>query len=48
MFRLELAQWKFLDALVVELDQAIEEALRPFLIVAELVKTIPGFRNLLK
>jgi transposase len=43
MLRLELAQWKFLDALVAELEQAIEEALRPFAEAAELVKTIPGF-----
>jgi transposase len=43
MLRLELAQWKFLDALVTELEHAIEEALRPFAEAAELVKTIPGF-----
>jgi transposase len=43
MLRLELAQWKFLDALVTELEQAIEEAMRPFAEAAELVKTIPGF-----
>jgi transposase len=45
MLRLELAQWKFLDALVVELEQAIEEALGPFLAAVNLVKTIPGFSD---
>lgn len=43
MLRLELAQWKFLDALVAELEVAIEEALRPFQEAARRVKTIPGF-----
>jgi transposase len=43
LLRLELAQWKFLDALVAELEQAIEEALGPFLTAVELVKTVPGF-----
>ena len=43
MLRLELAQWKFLNALVAELEEAIEDALRPFAEAAELVKTIPGF-----
>jgi transposase len=43
MLRLELAQWKFLDALVAELEEAIEDAMRPFAEAAELVKTIPGF-----
>ena len=43
MLRLELAQWKFLDALVTELEHAIEEALRPFAEAARLVRTIPGF-----
>jgi transposase len=43
MLRLELAQWKFLDALVAELEGAIEEALRPFAEAARRVKTIPGF-----
>jgi transposase len=45
MLRLELAQWKFLDALVGELEQAIEEALGPFLAAVALVKTIPGFSD---
>lgn len=45
LLRLELAQWKFLDALVAELEQAIEEALGPFLTAVELVKTIPGFSD---
>jgi transposase len=45
MLRLELAQWKFLDALVAELEQAIEEALGPFLAAVKLVKTIPGFSD---
>jgi transposase len=45
MLRLELAQWKFLDALVAELEIAIEEALRPFAEAVELVKTIPGFSD---
>ena len=45
MLRLELAQWKFLDALVAELEIAIEEALRPFAEAANLVKTIPGFSD---
>jgi len=45
MLRLELAQWKFLDALVAELEIAIEEALRPFAEAAKLVKTIPGFSD---
>ncbi len=43
MLRLELAQWKFLDALIAELERAIEEALRPFLEAVNLLKTIPGF-----
>jgi transposase len=43
MLRLELAQWKFLDALVKELEGAIEEALRPFGEATELIKTCPGF-----
>jgi transposase len=43
MLRLELAQWKFLDALVTELELAIEGALRPFAEAAKLVMTIPGF-----
>jgi transposase len=43
MLRLELAQWKFLDTLVGELEQAIETALGPFAAAAALVKTIPGF-----
>lgn len=43
MLRLELAQWKFLDALVTELEHAIEEALRPFAEAARLVRTMPGF-----
>jgi transposase len=43
MLRLELAQWRFLDALVKELEHAIEEALRPFAEAAKLVRTIPGF-----
>lgn len=45
MLRLELAQWKFLDALVAELERAIEEALRPFLEAADRLKTIPGFSD---
>jgi len=45
MLRLELAQWKFLDALVNELEQAIEKALAPFMQAVELVKTIPGFSD---
>jgi transposase len=45
MLRLELAQWKFLDALVEELEGAIEAALRPFAEAANLVKTIPGFSD---
>lgn len=45
MLRLELAQWKFLDALVGELEVAIEEALHPFAEAAALVKTIPGFSD---
>lgn len=43
MLRLELAPWKFLDALVAELEVAIEEALRPFQEAARGVQTIPGF-----
>lgn len=43
MLRLELAHWKFLDALAAELEIAIEEALSPFAEAVELVKTIPGF-----
>jgi transposase len=46
MLRLELAQWKFLDALAHELEVAIEEALRPFGEAAELIKTIPGFSDI--
>lgn len=45
MLRLELAQWNFLDALVKELEKAIEEALGPFLAAVTLVKTIPGFSD---
>jgi transposase len=45
MLRLELAQWKFLDALVAELEIAIEEAMRPFAEAVKLVKTIPGFSD---
>ena len=45
MLRLELAQWKFLDALVEELEGAIEEALRPFAEATNLVKTVPGFSD---
>lgn len=43
MLRLLLAEWNFLDALVKEIDQEIEEALRPFGEAVELVRTIPGF-----
>ena len=45
LLRLELAQWKVLDALVAELEVAIEEALGPFAETAERVKTIPGFSD---
>lgn len=43
MLRLELAQWKFLNTLIGELEAAIEEALGPFLTAVALIKTIPGF-----
>ncbi len=46
MLRMELAQWKFLDKLVTDLEDAIEEALAPFLKAVELVKTIPGFSDI--
>lgn len=45
MLRLELAQWKFLDALTAELEVSIEEAMRPFAEAAKLVKSIPGFSD---
>ena len=45
MLRLELAQWRFLDALVMELEKVIETSLRPFAEAVELVKTIPGFSD---
>lgn len=45
MLRLELAQWKFLDALVSELERAIAEAVRPFLEAVQRLKTIPGFSD---
>ena len=43
MLRLELAQWKFLDALVGELEEAIDQALGPFVEAVNLIRTIPGF-----
>jgi transposase len=42
MLRLELAQWRFLDRLVAEIEQQIEKALRPFAEQMELLQTIPG------
>jgi len=43
MLRLLLAEWKFLDALVGEIEEEIEEALRPFCEAVKLVRTVPGF-----
>jgi transposase len=43
MLRLLLAEWKFLDTLVQEIEQEIEQALRPFCEAVELVRTVPGF-----
>jgi transposase len=45
MLRLELAQWRFLDRLVEELDDAIRQALGPFQEAVARVKTIPGFSD---
>jgi len=42
MLRLLLAQWKFLDALVGEIEQSIEEEMRPFAQAVEWCETIPG------
>jgi transposase len=42
MLRLELAQWRFLDRLVAEIEERIEKALRPFAEQMELLQTIPG------
>jgi transposase len=43
MLRLELAQWKFLDALVEELEEAIDKALGPLAEAVNFIRTIPGF-----
>ena len=45
MLRLELTQWRFLDRLVAEIEQAIEKALHPFVAQMELLQTIPGVRR---
>ena len=42
MLRLELAQWKFLNQLVAETEQEIEEIVRPFGAAVTLCRTIPG------
>lgn len=42
MLRLLLAEWRFLDTLVGEIENAIVDALGPFLQAMELLQTIPG------
>ncbi|MGH7971252.1 MAG: IS110 family transposase, partial [Limisphaerales bacterium] len=42
MLRLELAQWRFLDELLRQIEEDIEVALRPFAEQRELLRTIPG------
>ena len=42
MLRLELAQWKFLNQLIAETEQEIEEIVRPFGAAVTLCRTIPG------
>ena len=42
MLRLELAQWRFLERLLGEIERDIEVALRPFVEQRELLLTIPG------
>jgi transposase len=42
MLRLLMAQWRFSDALRGEIEQAIEEAIRPFAEAVELCESIPG------
>lgn len=44
MLRLLLAQWAFLSRLIEETEEAIGEALRPFLEAVKLVETIPGMK----
>jgi transposase len=42
MLRLLLAEWRFLDTLVGEIEQSINQALVPFAAAVELCETIPG------
>lgn len=42
MLRLLLAQWKFLDTLIREIEQDIDKAVAPFLAAVNLIQTIPG------
>lgn len=44
MLRLLLAEWRFLDRLVAEIEVAIEAAVRPFMNAARLLETMPGVR----
>lgn len=44
MLRLLLAEWRFLDQLLLETERAIEEAVRPFLEAATLLQTMPGMK----
>jgi transposase len=46
LLRLELAQWKFLDRLIEELDQAIAEAVLPFQPKLAICESIPGIRRI--
>lgn len=45
MLRLLLAQWKFLDRMIKETEEAIEVAVRPFLEAVQLLETIPGMKR---
>jgi transposase len=45
LLRLALAQWKFLDRLLVEIEQDIEGELLPFRRAVALCRTIPGLKK---
>jgi len=46
MLRLLLANWRFLDQLIKELDGEIESRLEPFRHAVDLLPTIPGINAL--
>jgi|SRR5579859_15606 len=44
MLRLLMAEWRFLDRLLAETEQAIEEAVGPFMEAVKLLETMPGMK----